>query len=140
MRAHFPEQRLVIEPKIRLKNMKRSGGNKRENTRPFLFIFYPTILEPAFLLVSTSGGTSSDISSPIPNLLSFRLSFQLKDGGTRSLSVTFISVSLINGQFQCKMFLLIQCAAIKGKPRYISFRFLNSIGAPNEDIVQNHLT
>ena len=35
--------------------------------------------------------------------------------------------SIINGQFQCKMFLLIQCAAITGKPRYISFRFLNSI-------------
>ena len=105
--------------------MKRSGGNKRENTRLFLFIFYPTILEPAFLLVSTSGDTS-----PIPNHLSFdsfRLSFQLKDGGTRSLSVTFIIGSIINGQFRCKMFLLIQCAAITGKPRYISFRFLNSI-------------
>ena len=116
-----------------LKDMKRSGGNKRENTRPlipaliyFLFIFYPTILEHAFLLVSTSG----DTSSPIPNLLnllSFRLSFQLKDGGTRSLSVTFIIGSIINGQFQCKVFLLIQCAAITGKPRYNSFRILVSL-------------
>ena len=87
--------------------------------------FYPTILEPAFLLVSTSGDTS-----PIPNHLSFdsfRLSFQLKDGGTRSLSVTFIIGSIINGQFRCKMFLLIQCAAITGKPRYNSFRILVSL-------------
>ena len=91
--------------------------------------FYPTILEPAFLLVSTSGDTS-----PIPITSASTASgsaFNSKMAAhaccpQHSFQCYRIG-SIINGQFQCKMFLLIQCAAITGKPRYNSFRILVSL-------------